>query len=164
MKKILLQTYLFLVATTTYAQNSTASSFDFNKKFSIPELKKDLTVLRDSLEIIHPALYRYTSKSNFDSAFKKAYKLIDRPLTQIEFYGIVAPLISKVGDIHTTIEPSDETFNYLATQSDLFPFDIRIIDKKVFIASNNSSDSSIQVGARILKINDQSIVPLQSKQ
>jgi C-terminal processing protease CtpA/Prc len=92
-----------------------------------------------------------------------AYQQINRPLTQAEFYGIVAPLISKVGDIHTTIEPSDESLNYLATKGDLFPFDVRIINKKVFIASNNSSDSSIEVGSRIIKINNQSIDKVLSK-
>jgi len=157
MKKVFLQTCLFLISSTSYSQTVTDTLFDFNKTFSILELKKDLSVLRDSLEIIHPALYRYTSKQSFDSAFKLAYQQINRPLTQTEFYGIVAPLVSKVGDIHTTIEPSDESFNYLATKSDLFPFDVRIINKNVFIASNNSSDSSIEVGSRIIRINNQSI-------
>jgi hypothetical protein len=163
MTKIFLQICFFLITTTTYAQTSTDSLFNFNKKFSITELKKDLTVLRDSLEIIHPALYRYISKPAFDSVFKLAYKQIDRPLTQTQFYCIVAPIISKVGDIHTTIEPSDETLNYLETKSKLFPFDVRIVDKKVFIASNNSSDTSIQVGSRILKINNQSIDKVLSR-
>lgn len=157
MTKVLLHIIFLLIAATGYSQVDTSSLFDFNKKIPVSELKKDLTVLRDSLEIIHPALYRYISKSNFDLAFKKADKLVDRPLTQAEFYTIVAPIVSKVGDIHTTIEPSDETFSYLATKSKLFPFDIRIIDKMVFIASNNSTDSSIPVGSRILKINSQPV-------
>jgi C-terminal processing protease CtpA/Prc len=163
MKKTFLQICLFLIATTSFAQTVTDTLFAFNKRFSILELKKDLSVLRDSLEIVHPALYRYTSKHSFDSAFNLAYKQINRPLTQAEFYGIVAPLISKVGDIHTTIEPSDESFRYLATKSDLFPFDVRIINKKVFIASNNSSVSSIEVGSRIIRINNQSIDKVLNK-
>ncbi len=163
MKMIFLQICLFLITTTSYAQTGTDTLFDFKKRFSILELKKDLTVLKDSLEIVHPALYRYTNKNSFDAAFKLAYKQINRPLTQAEFYGIVAPLISKVGDIHTTIEPSGESFNYLATKSDLFPFDVRIINKDIFIASNNSSENTIEVGSRIIRINNQPIDKVLSK-
>src|SRR5258705_790860 len=157
MLRIFLHFCLLIISATGYTQTSSDTLFQFGRKFSIPELKEDLRVLRDSLEINLPALYRYTSKQSLDFAFKLAYKQIDRALTQTQFYGIVAPFIGKVGDIHTTIEPSDESLNYLATKSKLFPFDVRIIDKKVFIASNNSVDTNIQVGSRILKINNQSI-------
>lgn len=161
MKKMLLCIILFITTTTAHSQGNT--NFDFNKKYSTSEMKNDLAILKDSLETFHPALYRYTTKADFDLAFKKAGKLIEKPLTQTQFYVIVASLISKVGDIHTTIEPSDESLNFLTTKSKLFPFDVRIIDKKVFIASNNSTDSNIQVGSRILKINDTPIEKVLSK-
>ncbi|HMJ46434.1 MAG TPA: S41 family peptidase [Ferruginibacter sp.] len=157
MAKMFINIVFFLTPAIGYSQVDTSSSFDFNKRYSAYELKIDLAILKDSLKIIHPALYRYTNKSSFDLAFKKANKLIDRPLTQTQFYAIVAPFISKVGDIHTTIELPNELYSHLATQGKLFPFDIRIIDKKVFIASNNSNDSSIRVGSMILKINNQPI-------
>lgn len=157
MTKVLLHSFLVLIAATGYSQVNTTSSFDFNKKFSVPELKKDLAILKDSLEINHPALYRYITRSKFNLAFRKAEKLIDRPLTQTQFYVIVSSIVTRVGDIHTTIEPSDELFGYLATRSKLFPFDVRVLDKKVFIASNNSGDTSICLGSQILKINNQPI-------
>lgn len=157
MTKVLLHSFLILIAATGYSQVNTTSSFDFTKKFSVPELKKDLAILKDSLEINHPALYRYITKSKFNLAFRKAEKLIDRPLTQTQFYVIVSSIVTRVGDIHTTIEPSDELFGYLATRSKLFPFDVRVLDKKVFIASNNSGDTSICLGSQILKINNQPI-------
>jgi hypothetical protein len=57
----------------------------------------------------------------------------------------------------------DEYHSFLATKSILFPFDVRIIDKDVFIASNNSTDSSIQVGSRIIKINNKPIAAVLEK-
>ncbi|WP_018626056.1 S41 family peptidase [Niabella aurantiaca] len=157
MRPVIINIILFFTVVTCYAQVDTSPSFDFNRKYSVPELKKDLAILKDSLEIIHPALYRYINKASFDQAFKNADKFIDRPLTQTAFYTIVAPLVSKVGDIHTTIELPEESHSYLATESKLFPFDVRIVDKKVYIASNNSADSSIRAGSRILKINNQPV-------
>jgi C-terminal processing protease CtpA/Prc len=81
----------------------------------------------------------------------------------VEFYGMVAPIMSMIGDIHTTIETPDDALNYLATQTELFPFDVRIIGKQVFVASNNSADSAIPVGSRILKINGQPIEQVLTK-
>lgn len=163
MTKVFFTGCLLIIAINSIAQSPTDSSFNFNKKFTVAQLREDLKTLKDSLEIIHPALYRYADKRRLDAAFNAAGKLIDKPLTQAQFYGVTAPIISLIGDIHTTIEPSDETFNYLATQSELFPFDIRIIDKKVYIASNNSSDSSIPVGSRLLAINNEPVDKLLNK-
>ncbi|MET0637848.1 MAG: S41 family peptidase [Chitinophagaceae bacterium] len=153
--KPLLIISLLLLSLISFSQGD--SAYNYYKKIPEDELKTDLSMLKDSLEIIHPALYRFTSRRQFNVAYQEAVKQVDRPLTQTEFYGIVAPLISKVGDIHTTIEPSDEALNYLATNAGLFPFDVRIIDKKTFIVSNNSNDIRFAVGSQILKINDQPI-------
>jgi C-terminal processing protease CtpA/Prc len=155
--------FLTFASIVLNAQNTTDSSFDINKKFSITQLKYDLTVLKDSLEILHPALYRYTPKHSLDSIFRVAYKRINKPMLLSEFYGIVAPLISKVGDIHTAIELPADYQNYLATKGNLFPFDVRIINEEVFIVSNNSSDSTIRVGSRISKINNELITKVLSK-
>jgi C-terminal processing protease CtpA/Prc len=148
---------------THYAQKAPDFSFDVNKKFSIAQLKQDIMVLKDSLEMLHPALYRYTPKQSFDSLFQAAYMRINKPMALSEFYGIVTPLIGSVGDIHSSIEMPDEYHSFLATKSILFPFDVRIIDKDVFIASNNSTDSSIQVGSRIIKINNKPIAAVLEK-
>lgn len=155
MPKIFLQACLLLISAIAYSQGSTDTLAGFNKKYTISQLKEDLSVLKDSLEIIHPALYRYHKKKDFDAAFTLAGQQVNRPLTQAEFYGILAPVIGMVGDIHTTIELPDESFNYLATKTELFPFDVRIVNKNIYIASNNSSDTSIPVGSRIIKINEQ---------
>ncbi len=77
--------------------------------------------------------------------------------------GWLAPLISKVGDIHTAIELPDGYHNYVATKSDLFPFDVRIINHEVFITSNNSNDNSILVGSKIVKINKKPIAKILRK-
>ena len=163
MLKHLLLAFLIFSGTSLNAQNAETSALDIHKKFSIQELKDDLTTLRDSLKILHPALYRYTPKHSLDSIFEDAYKRVNRSMTVSEFYGIATPLISKVGDIHTAIELPDEYRNHIAARSDLFPFDVRIINKEVFIASNNSSDSTILVGSQITKINNQPVAEVLRK-
>lgn len=145
------------------AQDTAAPSIDINKTFTVQQLKADLALLKDSLQILHPALYRYTSKRSFDSLFQVAGRQLAKPMQLHEFYGIVAPLMARVGDIHTTIELPDEYHSYVADNSQLFPFDVRIINKEVFVVSNNSADSSIAVGSRIIRINDESIARVLGK-
>jgi len=145
------------------AQDTAAPSIDINKTFTVQQLKADLALLKDSLQILHPALYRYTSKRSFDSLFQVAGRQLAKPMQLHEFYGIVAPLMARVGDIHTTIELPDEYHSYVAANSQLFPFDVRIINKEVFVVSNNSADSSIAVGSRIIRINDEPIARVLGK-
>jgi hypothetical protein len=145
------------------AQDTTAASADINKKFSIKQLQGDLSVLKDSLQLRHPALYRFISSQSLDAAFQDAVKKINKPMTIREFYGITAPLIAKVGDIHTSIGLPDEYHNITAEQGLLFPFDVRIIRDEVFIASNNSKDSTIPAGARIIEINRQPVAKLLNR-
>lgn len=145
------------------AQSIAASSMDINKIFNVQQLKSDLARLKDSLQIVHPALYRYTSKKTFDSLFQAADKQVNMPMKLHEFYGIIAPLMARVGDIHTSIELPDEYHSYVAANSQLFPFDVRIINKEVFVVSNNSTDSSIRVGCRIIRINDEPIARVLGK-
>ncbi|HEV7781861.1 MAG TPA: S41 family peptidase [Chitinophagaceae bacterium] len=135
------------------AQSTTDSSF--HRLFTVKELREDMLVLKDSLYLIHPALSRYNSRQTLEAAFQTAYKKIDRPMPLAQFYGIMAPVIGKVGDIHTTLEFPDEYFGWLTTGTKLLPLDIRIINGKIFIAGNNSSDSTVRTGAEIIKINDQ---------
>ena len=154
---------LTLAAGALPAQNAADAPFDAGRKFSAAALKQDLAVLRDSLEAVHPALYRSTPKPVFDSIFEAAYRQINKPLSGPEFYGIAAPLIGRIGDIHTGVELPDAYHHSLATRSDLFPFDVRIIGDEVFVASNNSTDSSIRVGSRMLKINGVPIAAVLAK-
>lgn len=145
------------------AQDIAAPSIDINKTFTVQQLKDDLALLKDSLQVVHPALYRYTSKKSFDSLFRAAGNRINKPMKLHEFYGIVAPLVARVADIHATIELPDEYHSYVAATSQLFPFDVRIINREVFVVSDNSADSSISVGSRIVSINDEPIARVLRK-
>lgn len=142
---------------------SAQSENDYHHRFSVKELREDLQVLKDSLTVNHPALYRFASKATLDKAFDEAGQNITHPLTQAEFYGLVAPLVGLVGDIHTTVEVPDAAFNYLVAQSKLFPLGIRIVRGQVYIAGNYSGDTSIAVGSRILKINGHPIATILHK-
>jgi hypothetical protein len=155
MRKSLLLSVLCLVSSVVHAQSP--------KLFTPQQLKQDLQVLKDSLIIVHPALYRYVERPVFNAAFLAVERKLNKPLSLNAFYTLVAPLATMAGDIHTLIELPDEYRNEVAVNNQLFPFDVRIIGQEVFIASNNSDDSTISVGSRITKINDQPILKVLQK-
>ncbi|CAA9268078.1 MAG: hypothetical protein AVDCRST_MAG56-3050 [uncultured Cytophagales bacterium] len=163
MSKYCFSLILIVAWGTLPAQPAAEAPFDAGRKFAAAALRQDLTVLRDSLRAVHPALYRYTPKRAWDSLFAAACRQINKPLSGTEFYAIAAPLIGRAGDIHTAVELPDPYHDYLATRSDLLPFDVRITGDSVFIASNNSTDTSIPVGSRLLNINGVPIAAVLAK-
>ncbi|RYY56399.1 MAG: hypothetical protein EOO09_06825, partial [Chitinophagaceae bacterium] len=133
-----------------------AQDSPLNKKFSPAQLKADLQVFSDSLLLLHPAIYRYHSKDVIRHAFDVAKRKMDSPLTATEFYNLTAPLIGLAGDVHSSIELPASIHQAAAGQALLFPFDVRIIGDEIIVASNNSADSTINPGTRILSVNGQS--------
>ena len=63
-------------------------------------LQHDFQILRHALEESHGGLYRYTSKADMDRTFDQAYKRIDRPMTALEFWALVAPVVAHIKDGH----------------------------------------------------------------
>ncbi|WP_336515586.1 S41 family peptidase [Pollutibacter soli] len=150
--KIILFSFLLFQAQFLSAQNSDASLL--NKKFTTKELLQDLAIIKDSLQLVHPALYRYQTSEQFETGFNTVSSNLSKVNSVSGFYSLVSPLLSSVGDLHTTIELPDEFYSEVASNSLLIPVDIRIIDNKIFVVSDNTKDSSVGLGNRILKIND----------
>ncbi|HWW60328.1 MAG TPA: hypothetical protein VN181_03080, partial [Thermoanaerobaculia bacterium] len=91
------------------------------------ELKEDLHILRQTFEDAHAGLYRYTPKAELDAAFDAVEAQLDRPMQELEFYRLLAPLIDRIHDGHTGLSPSRDTLRRLA-RAKVFPLDVRYID------------------------------------
>lgn len=72
-------------------------------KHPVNTLKIEFNIFRKSLEEIHPGLYDYTSKQQMDSLFNGVYYQLNKPLTSLEFYKILRPIITNIRDNHTRI-------------------------------------------------------------
>lgn len=153
MRRYFLLILIIQSSLTSRPQAVNDTVFSTGHLYTTKQLRQDLAILKDSLYRVHPAVFRFTSKKSLDAAFASAYKSISRPMNVSAFYVTAVAVISKVGDIHTTAELPDDYHAAVASQSKLLPFDVRIIDGSVFIASNNSKDSSIEVGSALLQIN-----------
>ncbi|MES1217354.1 MAG: S41 family peptidase [Bacteroidota bacterium] len=144
----------FLIVTLiTIAGFSQSKDYDPEHHYSVKELQSDFNFLRTKLEKIHPALYMYTPKEEFNLFFDSLYNSITKPLTEQEFYNIITLLNSKIKDGHTMMLPSDAARNYFNQKARFFPFYIVIANEKLYVNMNCSPDTSIKEGAEIESIN-----------
>lgn len=151
---VLVDLLSFLISSGTYGQRVANHSFDEMQRFPVSAVQQDVAILADSLRTIHPALYRFISAKRMDSNLNALQRKIDRPLALTAAYNLIAPFVALIGDSHTSVEVPEAYHRYLVTQSQLLPFDVRIINGRIFVASNNSEDSTILPGSRILAIDD----------
>ena len=127
-------------------------------EFPADELKVDLQYFRKLLEEVHPDPYYSLSKTDFDNEFKIIEQKIVSPISSLEFYKMLAPLVSRLNDEHVTISPSSFTMKKKETANTLyFPFNIIFIDGKGYIKKNYSTENKIITGNEIAAINGVSI-------
>ena len=152
---ILFVFYSISISFFTKAQENQAH--DFTKKIPQEQLLKDFQLLRDALEEGHAGLYIYSPKEIMDEIFENVKAEIQQPMTEIEFFRLLAPLIARIKDGHTSLSPSESYINYAETAPNRFPFKLKFIDNKAYILRNYSDNSNIHHGAEIISINGRSM-------
>jgi len=145
----------------TFAKQETLSK-EVNQMSSCPQimpvkLKEDLDFLFNSINEIHPNMYAYTNKEEFDPLRNKLYNQIDHPMTCLEFYKLVAPVVSALKNGHTLISPPINLFQeYLQKGGKVFPFELCWYGQNAILA-NYYGQIAVPLGAAILEINGKDI-------
>ena len=124
---------------------------------SIPpdKLKEDLDFLFKTIEEVHPNIYAYTSKVEFDPMREQLYKSLNQPINRLEFYKLIAPVITSLKSGHTFIfPPVDEFSEHVKAGGKVFPLSLNW-DGKNAILVNNYGPTNLPIGGTILSINRQ---------
>ncbi len=129
------------------------AAYNPDKLFSEDSLKADLLFLKQKLETIHPALYRYTPQTSFTKAFDSLINAIQHPMKEQEFLGMITTLNAKIRDGHTMILPSDKASSYNNIDGKFLPFSIMLVDDTLVIAENCSGNGRIGQFEQVLSIN-----------
>lgn len=112
------------------------------------EALKDLEILGTSLSEIHPNIYRYTTKAEFDHALENVRMSLNHEITVNEFYKLIAPIIALVRCGHTFSITS-----FTDQRRGLLPLDIKILGNKIYVLRNFSNNQVLSEGSQIVKIN-----------
>ncbi len=121
-------------------------------KFNAAQLQSDLTILYSSLKEVHPSIHSFISKDSLDSLTKTLSSEIIDSLTELEFHTVVRKLIRNIRCGHITARPSSQWYDQQAKDSKLIPFDIFLLNNRIYIKEAYDQDSILVPGVEILSI------------
>jgi len=87
----------------------------------------------DSLQKLHPSLYRYQNKEVLTRKFDSCYATLNKQMTVIEFYKVISFLVSAVEDGHTSCFLPREAIKYMLSDK-IFPLQLRFINNQAYIS------------------------------
>lgn len=121
--------------------------------FSAEKIAKDSKILQTLLYNYHPNIFSYASQKQLDTLFTKLYDN-EQDLNERELRIALRKIIAKIGCGHTNIIPSRAYMEFYSNNDYAhLPLEVQIIQNKVFITKNNSTDSSLTLGSELLSIN-----------
>jgi hypothetical protein len=116
-------------------------------------LAEDFRIFRMALEEGHSGIYRYTPKAQMDGVFEAAAKQIDHPMSVLEFYRLLAPVVAKIKCGHTAVLLPGELRERMNKSIPLFPFDVEVLDGKVYTVREYMPDARGLTGLEVRQIN-----------
>ncbi|WP_433811783.1 S41 family peptidase [Flavobacterium johnsoniae] len=130
------------------------------EKIPVKNLLSDFDLLQNAYYETRVGLW-YNSRTQFDSICNLQKSKIKAPMNALEFYRILAPVVSFTKEGHCNIKISDETTAFLKQKGTYLPFGIKVLDKKVYII-NDYKDFKLK-GLVLSKINGETIENIMAK-
>lgn len=124
------------------------------------ELKEDVDYAYAKIKEMHPKLYWYIPKKQLDYKFDSLKQTIDQPLTPLEFYFKLQPVIASIKEGHLSLRIPIKKFTKkelksLENKKGMFSrFEYYVSREHLYIIENKDSIENIKPGTEILKIND----------
>lgn len=123
------------------------------------KLQEDIDFASQKLQEMHPNLHWYISKKELDNQFDSLKKTINKPLTPVQFYFKLQPVIAKIREGHLSLRMPAKKFNRkeikaLKNKKGLFGrFEYYVSENHLYIIENKDSIENIKPGTEILAIN-----------
>jgi hypothetical protein len=124
------------------------------------QLKEDVDFAYSKLQQMHPQLYWYIPKNELESKFDSLKQTITEPLTPLQFYFKLQPVIAGIREGHLSLRIPRKKFTKseikrLEHQKGMFSrFEYYISGDQMYIIQNKDSIEHIQPGTEILSINN----------
>lgn len=116
------------------------------------QMKQDLKIFREALELRHPEMYRYTDRAKFAELFEKTGRSLNEPLTRKAFYVRMSPLIVALRCGHTKWLIPGKDMYCPFNESDLFPLIVFFTEDKIYV-TGTFDGSDFPDYAELLSIN-----------
>jgi C-terminal processing protease CtpA/Prc len=131
----------------------------FVKTFSSEEYKADLDQLGETLEKIHPAVFKFISEEEFWANIERHKATVSDQTTFAEFSWMCSEVVASINCSHTTTGRFYPEFQMLPSHL-RFPLQTRLVDKKLYVIDPLINDDQIEVRDEIISINHVSVSDL----
>lgn len=121
---------VFVAAAAAGQADPVPAAFDPQKAIPVEALKEDLKILWDVLGEGHGGFDRYTPASTLQKSFDAVTNGLTGPLTEIDFYTRLLPLIAAIKDGHTLLSLSSTATAYLQGRPVFLPFGLRFLGER----------------------------------
>jgi hypothetical protein len=121
--------------------------------FEPDKLLADFRFARRALEEGQPGLYRYTSKEKLNSLFDQAEKSLTKPMTAVEFYRVLAPVVATIKCGHTEVSLPKDCLKALTGKNGALPLYVRVLAGKAYVFRDLSGSTVSLAGKEIRSIN-----------
>ncbi len=157
MKRIVIPLIIIVLAGCVSVKNHNRK---IEQKYSVKQLKNDVDYVYNKLQKLHPELYWYISKEKLDYKFDSLKTTIKEPLTSLEFYHKISPVIACVGQGHIQVSPpvkrltKEEKRKYgRKSKHPLKKFTYEYDGNKLYIIKNKSDYKDIKPGSEVVSVN-----------
>jgi C-terminal processing protease CtpA/Prc len=149
---------LFIRTTLTLLLLAGMSTGNSQVTLNPVQLREDFSLFKTALQEAHPGLYRYNTREHMDSLFLTTESLLNRDMTQQEFYRILLPVVSQIKCGHTKLHPDNNwSDNYFFERNNLFPLRLTFRNDKAYVLYSYSGDNMVPAGAEIISINEKPV-------
>lgn len=123
-------------------------------RFSPDQLAEDFRVARLALEEGHAGIYRYAAKPEIDLVFERAAASLGRPMSALEFYRVLAPVVAAVKCGHTSVSLPADVRAELNNRTPLLPLQVALVGEQVYVLRDFSGRAGATLaGLEILSVN-----------
>jgi hypothetical protein len=124
-----------------------------DEKFEPEKLRADLGIARQALEEGHSGIYRYTSKEDLDRLFDQAEKCLTKPMSMLEFYRVLAPVVAAIKCGHTEVSLPKDFMKTHTIKNGFLPLQVRVLEGKAHVWRDLSGAPTLLTGMEIRSIN-----------
>jgi hypothetical protein len=117
------------------------------------KLLADFRIARLALEEGHSGIYRFTPKQTLDSLFDQAEKSLTRPMTVVEFYRVLRPVVAAIRCGHTDLAFPPGYAESLTARTGVLPLQVRVLGGTPYVLRDFSGGSVALAGKEIRSIN-----------
>lgn len=157
MRSIFILTFSILIGLVCTAQAENSSSV----KIAPDALRTDFLLLRDTLQKIHPGIYRYKSKATVNKTFDSCFAAITDSMTVTDFYALTSFFVASIEDGHTNCRLPKQSLVDFVNKEKVFPALLMFIHNRAFIfCCNQHSDLK---EAELLSIDSNSLSDIVTK-